>query len=102
MDIPYLHLYHTLVEDNIQHAFGKAYHVKTREELDGWNTSLFEDFYDLAAEQFNNVDWIPDSLVLPELHDYSRSKPLPLNVAPITTEQFKKNLMIIITKWSRL
>ena len=26
-DTPYLHLYHTLVEDTIQHAFGKAYHV---------------------------------------------------------------------------
>ena len=24
--------------------------------MDGWNTSLFEDIYDLAAEQFNNVD----------------------------------------------
>ena len=63
-----------------------------REELDGWNTSLFEDFYDLAAEQFNNIDWILDCLVLPELNeDYSRSKTLPLNIVPITAEQFKKN-----------
>ena len=67
--------------------------MKTHEELDAQNTSLFEDLYDLAAKQFNNVDWILDSLVLPELHeDYSRSKPLPLNVVPITTKQFKKKL----------
>ena len=67
--------------------------MKTHEELDGQNTSLSKDFYDLAAEQFNNVDWILDSLVLPELHeDYSRSKPLPLNIVPITAEQFKKKL----------
>ena len=77
--------------------------------MDGQNTSLFEDFYDLAAEQFNNVDWIPDSLVLPELHkDYSRSKPLPLNIVPITTELFKKKLndncykmVKVIADWER-
>ena len=28
-DIPYLHLYHTLVEDSIQSAFGKVYYAKT-------------------------------------------------------------------------
>ena len=77
--------------------------------MDGRNTSLFKDFYDLAAEQFNNVDWIPDSLVLPELHeDYSSSKPLPLNVVPITTEKFKKKLndnhckmVKVIADWER-
>ena len=77
--------------------------------MDGWNTSLFKDFYDLAAEQFNNVDWILDSLVLPELYkDYSRSQPLPLNVVPITTKQFKKKLndnhykmVKVIADWER-
>ena len=79
------------------------------EELDGQNTSLFEDFYKLAAKQFNNVDWILDSLVLPDLHeDYSRSKPLPLNVVPITAEQFKKKIndnhykmVKVIANWER-
>ena len=28
-DIPYLRLYHTLVEDSIQSSFGKAYNAKT-------------------------------------------------------------------------
>ena len=54
--------------------------------------SLFQDFYELVAEQFNNSEWILDSLVLPDLHeDYARLKPLPLNIALITPEQFKKN-----------
>ena len=39
-DIPYLRLYHTLVDDNIRWAFGEAYSVKTREELDGRNSGL--------------------------------------------------------------
>ena len=77
--------------------------------MDGQNTSLFEDFYNLAVEQFNNLDWIPDSLVLPELHeDYSRSKQLPLNIVPITAEQFKKKIndnrykmVKVIANWER-
>ena len=85
------------------------YNAKTREELDGRNTSLFQDFYKLAAEQFNNVNWIPNSLFLPDLHEnFSRSKPLPLNVTPITPEQFKKKLhdnrykmVKLITDWER-
>ena len=40
-DIPFLHLYHTLVDDSIRAAFGKAYAAKTREELDGRNSLLF-------------------------------------------------------------
>ena len=88
-DIPYLCLYHTLVENSIQSAFGKAYNAKTREELDGRNTLLSQDFYKLAAEQFNNANWIPNSLFLPDLHEnFTRSKPLPLNGTPITAEQF--------------
>ena len=92
-DIPFLLLYHTLVEDGIRCAFGKAYNAKTREERDGRNTTLFQDFYKLAARQFNNANWIPHSLVLPDLHeDFRSSKPVPLNVTPITADQFKKKL----------
>ena len=92
-DIPYLHLYHTLVDDNIQWAFGEAYSVKTREELDGQNSGLYKSFYEKAAEKFNDKDWIPHSIVFSDLHEeFEKSKPLPLNVAPITAEQFKKKL----------
>ena len=109
-DIPYLQLYHMLVEDHIRSAFGKAYHAKTHEELDGRNSTLFQDFYELAVKQFNDGEWLPDSLVLPDLHeDYARSKPLPLNVAPITADQLKKKLnncnrykmVTVIEDWER-
>ena len=108
-DIPFLRLYHTLVEDGIRSAFGKAYNAKTCEELDGRNTALFQDFYELAATQFNNGNWIPNSLVVPDLHeDFRSSKPLPLNVAPITADQFKKKLndnrykmVKLISDWER-
>ena len=67
------------------------YNAKTRVELDGRNTSLFQDFYKLAAEQFNKMHWIPNSLFPPDLHEnLSRSKPLTLNVTPITAEQYRK------------
>ena len=49
-DIPYLRLYHTLVDDTIRSAFGKAYCSKTHDELDGRNSSLFQDFYELSSE----------------------------------------------------
>ena len=108
-DIPFLRLYHTLVEDGIRSTFGKAYNAKTREELDGRNTTLFQDFYELAATQFNNANWIPLSLVVPDLHeDFRSSKPLPLNVTPITADQFKKKLndnrykmVKLISDWER-
>ena len=101
-DIPYLRLYHTLVDDNIRQAFGEAYAVKMREELDGRNSGLYKSFYEKAVEKFNDEEWIPNSIVFPDLHeDFEKSKPLPLNVAPITAEQFKKNSQTIITKWSR-
>ena len=81
-NIPFLHLYHTLVDDSIRAAFGKAFAAKTREELDGRNSSLFKHFYEKASKHFNNPNWIPNSLILPDLHeDYSTSQPLPLNVA---------------------
>ena len=108
-DIPYLCLYHTLVDDNIRRAFGEAYSVKTREELDGRNSGLYKSFYEKAAEKFNDNDWIPHSIVFTDLHeDFEKSKPLPLNAAPITAEQFKKKLtdnrykmVKVIADWER-
>ena len=98
-----------MVEDGIESAFGKAYNAKPREELDGRNTTLFQDFYELAATQFNNVNWIPHSLVVPDLHeDFQSSKPLLLNVTPITADQVKKKLndnrykmVKLISDWER-
>ena len=54
----------------------------------------------MAADWFNDANWIPNSLVLPELHeDFNQSRPLPLNIAPITPEQFQKNYLTTNIKW---
>ena len=73
-DIPYLQLYHTLVDDNIRRAFGEAYAVKTRAEFDGRNSGLYKSFYKKAAEKFNDKEWIPNSLVFSNLHEDSRNQ----------------------------
>ena len=97
------------MDDSVRGAFGQAFAVKTREELDGQNSSLYKDIYKKAADRFNDKEWIPNSLVLPNLHDdFKQSKPLPLNVTPITPEQFKKKLsdnrykmVKVIADWER-
>ena len=64
------------MDDSVRGAFGQAFAVKTREELDGRNSSLYKDFYEKVADRFNEKEWIPNSLVLPNLHeDFKRSKP---------------------------
>ena len=58
--------------------------------MDGRNSGLYKSFYEKAAEKFNDKDWIPHSIVFPDLHeDFEKSKPLPLNIAPITAELLK-------------
>ena len=49
-DTPYLRLYHTLVDDSVRGAFGEAFAVKTREELDGRHSALYKDLYEKAAD----------------------------------------------------
>ena len=99
-DIPYLCLYHTLVDDNSRQAFGEAYAVKTREELDGRNSGLYKSFYEKAVEKFNGKDWIPNSIVFPDLHeDFEKSKPLPLNLRQLQQNNSRKNSQTIVTKW---
>ena len=99
-DILYLRLYHTLIKDNIRSSLGEAFATKTREQLDGQNSNLFKSFYEKAADHFNNASWIPSSLIIPDLHeDFNQPRPLPLNVAPISLEQFQKNYQTIDIKW---
>ena len=85
-DILYLCLFHTLIEDNIRLSLGEAFATKTREQLDGRNNNLFK--------SFNDASWIPNSLVIPDLHeDFNRSQPLPLNVAPISPGTVPKKII---------
>ena len=84
------------MEDNICLSLGEVSATKTREQLEGRHTNLFKSFYEKAADRFNDANWIPNSLVLPDLHeDFNRSWPLPLNVAPISPEQFQKKFLTI-------
>ena len=69
---------------------------------------MYKDFYEKAADQFNDKEWIPNSLVIPNLHeDFKKLKPLPLNVTPITAEQLKKlsdnqyKMVKVIVDWER-
>ena len=97
------------MDDSVRGVFREAFAVKTREELDGRHSALYKDFYEKAADRFNDKEWIPNSLVVPNLHeDFKRSKPLPLNVTPIMAEQFKKKLsdnrykmVKVIADWER-
>ena len=68
-DILYLCLYHTLIEDNIRLSLGEACAMKTREQLHGQNSNLFNSFYEKAADHFNDASWILNSLVIPDLHE---------------------------------
>ena len=87
--VPYLRMYHVLIDDELRTELTKAFTVKTRQELDGRNSGLYKSYYELAAEKFNDSNWVPSSLSLPELHDdYTESKMLVLNVMPVTAELF--------------
>ena len=90
-DVPYLRMYHVLIDDELRAALTQAFTVKTREELDGRNSGMFKSYYEQAAKKFNNKDWVPASLSLPDLHDdFAESKMLVLNVMPITPEFFQR------------
>ena len=52
-----------------QSSLWVSLHCQKREELDGRNSSLYKDFYEKAADRFNEKEWIPNSLVLPNLHE---------------------------------
>ena len=96
------------MDDSVRGAFGEAFDVKTREDLDGQHSALYKDSYKKAADRFIDKEWIPNSIVLADLHeDFRWSKPLPLNVTPIMAEQFKKlsdnwyKMVKVIADWER-
>jgi hypothetical protein len=86
-------LYHVLVDDDFRGAYARTHAVKSRQELDGRNSGLYADFYDTAADKFNDQNWVPSSLSLPDVHpDFAESKLLNLTVTPVSGEQLKKKL----------
>lgn len=109
-DVPFLRLYHCLIDDSLRSKFARTFSVKTRQELDGRNNrTLYRDFYDELADKFNDKTWVPSSLAIPDVHEaFAESKPLPLTVGEVTGEQLKKKLtdarykmVKVISDWER-
>jgi hypothetical protein len=108
--LPFLRLYDMFMDKEIQHKLVTLNVVKSREELDSRNsvkggTSFFED----ATAKFNDVDFVPEWMALPDLHeDFAVSKKLYLLVDEIDAEDVKKGftncrgkLIKVKTAWER-
>lgn len=82
---PFLRLYHTLNDDEVQGHLLKQFDSKDRYKLDARNSVVRDmDFYEIAAEKFNNIYWVPTSLRLPHSHsDFSELIELPMKYHPI-------------------
>jgi hypothetical protein len=80
------------MEEEIRHKLVTLNVTKTREEVDSRNSvkggaSFFED----AAAKFNDVNFVPESMALPDLHeDFSISQKLYLSVDEINAKDVKK------------
>jgi hypothetical protein len=107
---PYLRLYHVMLDDNVREAFTKVHNVMSRSELDARNSSEKpKDFYELAADLYNDPDFNPVTSVYKDLHtDFSVSIELLYKNAPcpVTPSKIKEKLadvraklVILISNW---
>ena len=68
-NIPMLHLFHCIIEDDIKPLFLHCNDACTRRELDQWNSSERpETVYEVIAKRWNDVDFNPTMLVM-DCHD---------------------------------
>jgi hypothetical protein len=68
-NMPYLRLYHTLLDDKVYEAFCNKDNKMTREELDARNSDAKPpSFEKLASDLFNDRSFKPTTYPLPELH----------------------------------
>jgi hypothetical protein len=85
-------MYHIFMEEEIRHKLVTLNVTKTREEVDSRNlvkggTSFFED----VAAKFNDVNFLPESMALPDLHeDLLILQKLYLLVDKINAEDVKR------------
>ena len=102
-DVPYLWMYHVLIDDKLCAELTKAFTVKTRQELDGCNSGIYKSYYNVAPEKFNYFNWVSSSPLLLEPHDaYAESKMLVLQNCSkkLADEQYK--MVKIIADWENL
>ena len=104
----YLRLYHMLTDAHIRAKFAEIHVVNSREEIDARNSSqLSTNFYAAAATKFNDADWMPDSLAIPDVHpDFAVSRKLPLSVPNLDAISLKKRfvdcrakMVLVMSRW---
>jgi hypothetical protein len=108
---PYLRLYHVIMEDEIKIAYSKLFNAKDRAELDARNSAERpKNFYELAADKYNDQDYHPVTTTYPNLHDDFRwGIELHASDAPTATPSkikekladVRAKLVIIINNWQR-
>ncbi len=111
-NVPYLRLYHCLIDDNIREAYVNRDNVMSRLELDGRNSdSRLLTFYEKVSIKYNDPNFNPVSEELNDLHDdYTSPIDLCYSGAPTPTTPNKikdvltncrAKLTIIIDNWER-
>ena len=93
----------------------KAHMLKTQEcltrpELDARNSAVaVADYFDIAANMFNDKTWVPHTTAMPDLHpDLAESRALPLKEYRMTRtkmkekyDSLKKRLHGMVGRWER-
>ena len=107
---PYLRLWHAVVHDNAKVLFDKTQDCLDRDELDALNSSEKpNDFWSTVCNIFNDPDFLPISMSLPDLHySFTDQMSLDLDVPSLTVADLKRRftdsrakLIQIIVKWER-
>jgi len=86
-----------MLSDDVKALYRTSQDVLTRGSLDARNSVMkLVDFYDKMVEVFNDVDFVPETLKLPDLHDnFSIPIKLPLKDYRLTRDK-AKDLMVAV------
>ena len=86
-----------ILSDKVKALYSMSQDCLTRIELENRNSVVrLCDFYDKAAEEFNNAEFLPESKCLPDLHEhFSESLELPLGNYIMTRDKVK-DIMVTI------
>ena len=108
---PWLHLYHCIIEEDVQEAFLNRNEWGDRQAIDARNsTSRADTFEEICCQKFNDHNFSPDTFTYPELHeDFRNSITLHGSSAPVATPSKIKeklgsarcNVLRVINDWER-
>ena len=89
--LSWFRFYHAIVDDDVKDSLARDMSSKNRAKLDGCKAMRGCTFYQLLANKFNDTKWVPQSIIMPDVHpDFSEAKLLPLAAKPITADEAKK------------